>query len=58
MNGLWPLHGERLLDGLRTCRYEPAPIVLPAGEGFKTLETVSRLYNGFCGMLGLTVVAP
>ncbi len=44
---VWPLHGERLLEGLRAARYIATPIVIPAGEQFKTLATVSALYDRF-----------
>lgn len=44
---VWPLHGERLMAGLRRASYAPREVVLPAGERFKTLETASHLYDRF-----------
>jgi len=44
---VWPLHGERLMTGLRRMGYAPLEVVLPAGERFKTLATVSSLYDRF-----------
>ena len=44
---VWPLHGERLMQGLRGGRLAPREVVLPAGERVKTLATVSGLYERF-----------
>ncbi len=44
---VWPLHGGRLMEGLRRGRFEPREVVLPAGERFKTLATVNDLYDRF-----------
>ena len=44
---VWPLHGERLMAGLRRAGLAPREVVLPAGERFKTLATVSDLYERF-----------
>jgi len=44
---VWPLHGERLMASLRRGRFRPVPVVLPAGEQWKTLDTVRRLYDQF-----------
>ncbi|HHX45405.1 MAG TPA: 3-dehydroquinate synthase [Chloroflexi bacterium] len=44
---VWPLHGARLMAGLRRARLAPHAVVLPAGERFKTLATVSDLYDRF-----------
>jgi shikimate kinase / 3-dehydroquinate synthase len=46
---VWPLHGERLMAGLRRAGYGPKEVVVPAGERFKTLATVSDLYDRFVG---------
>ena len=44
---VWPLHGSRLLAGLQASRYTPTPIILPAGEQHKNLDTVRLLYDQF-----------
>jgi shikimate kinase / 3-dehydroquinate synthase len=44
---VWALHGDTLQAGLRVSGYTPHAIVLPAGEGFKTLDTVRTLYDHF-----------
>ncbi|MHB1295479.1 MAG: 3-dehydroquinate synthase [Anaerolineae bacterium] len=44
---VWPLYGERVAADLRAGGFEPTPMVLPAGEQAKTLESVRTLYDGF-----------
>ena len=44
---VWPLHGERILNGLRSSRYSAASVVVPAGEEQKNLDTVRTLYDAF-----------
>lgn len=44
---VWPLHGDRVLGGLRRCRYSPSKVLLPAGEQHKTLDTLRTLYDRF-----------
>ena len=44
---VWPLYGQSILDGLRQGHYDASPIVVPAGEEHKTLDTVRNLYDGF-----------
>ncbi|MHB0859280.1 MAG: 3-dehydroquinate synthase [Anaerolineae bacterium] len=44
---VWPLYGEGVVEGLRAGGFDPAPVVLPAGEQTKTLESVRVLYDAF-----------
>lgn len=44
---VWPLYGEGLLESLRRSRFTPTAVVLPAGERFKTLDSVRYLYDRF-----------
>ena len=44
---VWPLYGSCVLRGLRQSRYTATPIVLPAGEQHKTLDSVRILYDRF-----------
>ncbi|MGM0401970.1 MAG: iron-containing alcohol dehydrogenase, partial [Chloroflexota bacterium] len=44
---VWPLYGEKILESLRHSRYDPAHVVVPAGEEYKTLETTRTLYDRF-----------
>ncbi|MFO7917653.1 MAG: iron-containing alcohol dehydrogenase [Anaerolineae bacterium] len=44
---VWPLYGEKILESLRHSRYDPAHVVVPAGEECKTLETTRTLYDRF-----------
>jgi shikimate kinase / 3-dehydroquinate synthase len=41
------LHAERLLAALQDAGFHPALLTIPAGEGYKTLDTVQRLWHGF-----------
>ncbi len=41
------LYAEGLLDSLRSAGFEPALLTISAGEGSKTLDTVSQLWRGF-----------
>lgn len=43
---VWPCYGERLTKSLSHA-YETVSVVLPAGEQFKTLETLRTLYDRF-----------
>jgi shikimate kinase/3-dehydroquinate synthase len=40
-------HSQRALDSLRGSNYDPQLLVIPAGESFKTLDTVTALWKGF-----------
>lgn len=40
-----PLHGTRVLDGLRQAGCEAAAYAIPAGEQHKTLATVQQVYD-------------
>ena len=42
-----PLYGERVLESLRRAGFGVQSLTIPAGEKFKTLDTVSWLWNGF-----------
>lgn len=44
-NTVWPLHGQRLTDGLAAERIDWVHLALPAGEQHKRLETVCRIYD-------------
>ena len=44
---VWPLHGARALDGLRSAGYTASEIVLPAGEEHKSLVTMRTIYDRF-----------
>ncbi len=44
---VWPLHGERLRRGMDEAHGAARPIVLPAGEQHKTLDTLQLLYDRF-----------
>ena len=46
---VWPLYGDQVLASLQESGYRAAPIVLPAGEEHKTLDTVRTLYDHFAG---------
>jgi 3-dehydroquinate synthase len=41
------LYGERVMESLRSARFSAQPITIPAGEQFKTLDSVSLLWRGF-----------
>ncbi|HSL46755.1 MAG TPA: 3-dehydroquinate synthase [Anaerolineales bacterium] len=41
------LHAERVIDALRGAGFVPSLITVPAGEAYKTLETVQQLWQGF-----------
>ena len=40
-------HAEKAMASLRRSGFDPKVLTLPAGESYKTLETVSRLWHGF-----------
>jgi 3-dehydroquinate synthase len=40
-----PIYGERLLKSLREAGYSADLIIMPAGEDFKTLDTVSSIWK-------------
>ena len=40
-------HAEKLITSLRSSGFEPKVLTIPAGEAFKNLETVSKLWHGF-----------
>jgi 3-dehydroquinate synthase len=42
-----PLYGERVMESLRRAGFSVQSLTIPAGEQFKTLETVSSLWRGF-----------
>lgn len=42
-----PLYGERAMESLRQAGFTIQSMTIPAGEQFKTLETVSQLWRGF-----------
>ncbi len=42
-----PLYGERASESLRRTGFSVQSLTLPAGEQFKTLESVSSLWRGF-----------
>ena len=42
-----PLYGERVLESMRRSGFTVLSLVIPAGEQFKTLDTVSSLWRGF-----------
>jgi 3-dehydroquinate synthase len=44
---VWRLHGEKLRAALDGAEMELLPVVLPPGEGSKTLQTAERLYHAF-----------
>jgi 3-dehydroquinate synthase len=41
------LHAERILANLRIAGFHPALVTVPAGETYKTLDTVQQLWHGF-----------
>jgi shikimate kinase / 3-dehydroquinate synthase len=41
------LHAERVTESLRDAGFIPKIITVPAGEGYKNLETVQKLWHGF-----------
>ncbi len=53
---IWPSYGDRVVAGLRAGGYAPATFVLPAGEQYKTLDTVRTIYDRFVEA-GLDLVA-
>jgi 3-dehydroquinate synthase len=44
---VWPLYGAQVLVGLAMSGLRATPIVLPAGEQHKTLDTLRLLYDRF-----------
>ena len=46
-DNLAPLYLPRLLESLTAAGYTAHPLVIPAGEQHKTVETVQRLWAGF-----------
>jgi 3-dehydroquinate synthase len=44
-----PLYGDIVLESLRGAGFAVQPLTIPAGEQFKTLDTVSFLWRGFLG---------
>jgi shikimate kinase / 3-dehydroquinate synthase len=42
-----PLYGEEVLDSLREAGFGVKALTIPAGEQFKTLDTVTFLWRGF-----------
>lgn len=44
---VWPRWGEAILPGLERQGYRVTTVILPPGEAFKTLATVSTLYDRF-----------
>ena len=40
-------HAAKLMTSLRSAGFKPAPIIIPAGEVHKNLETIQELWNGF-----------
>lgn len=42
---VWPLHGPALFQHLSKAGFIPATALVPAGERFKTLDTVRSLYD-------------
>jgi len=42
-----PIYGEKVLISLRKIGKQPRLLTIPAGEQFKTIETVSSLWRGF-----------
>ncbi len=55
-----PLHAEQALAALRRAGYAAQPVVIPAGEPHKTLETLGQLWAAFLSAgleRGSTVVA-
>jgi shikimate kinase/3-dehydroquinate synthase len=45
-----PLYAMRTVDALKDAGYEVTVITLPAGESFKTVETVMTMWRGFLGV--------
>ena len=43
----WPLYGEHVMDAIRTAGIQPFRCTIPAGENFKTLDTVQEIWRGF-----------
>ena len=41
------LHGEEMLTVLRKAGFAPKLITVPAGEAYKNLETIQKLWHGF-----------
>jgi shikimate kinase / 3-dehydroquinate synthase len=41
------LHGESMLTSLREAGFIPKMITVPAGEAYKNLDTIQKLWNGF-----------
>jgi 3-dehydroquinate synthase len=41
------LHAGRVLDSLRRAGFSPNSIAIPAGEAYKTVDTVQKLWQGF-----------
>jgi shikimate kinase / 3-dehydroquinate synthase len=46
-SNVMPLYGERVLESLRHRGFSVESLIIPAGEQFKTLDTVSFLWRGF-----------
>jgi len=44
-----PIYGENLCDAVRASGYNASLLIIPAGEQFKTLETIATLWEGFTG---------
>ena len=42
-----PLYGQRVLESLHSAGFKAQILSIPAGEQYKTLETVSSLWRGF-----------
>jgi shikimate kinase / 3-dehydroquinate synthase len=41
------LHGERVLTSLRDAGFSPQVLTVPAGEAYKNLETIQKIWQGF-----------
>jgi 3-dehydroquinate synthase len=46
-SNVMPLYGKRVKESLRGAGYNVRILTIPAGEQFKTLDTVSSLWRGF-----------
>ncbi len=42
-----PHYADRVVNSLKSAGYHASTVIIPAGEGYKTIETVSGLWRGF-----------
>ena len=49
-SNVFPLYGERVMESLRGAGFTVQPVIIPPGEQYKTLDTISFLWRGFLGV--------